>query len=639
MDRKRSRKTRLNVPVPSKPRPYRPGDGPPLAPLTLAPENDSNAFIIDKRVLPGTTSNGEPKLRMYYVVGWPDLPAARVAVLATEVYDYVSQRTVEDFEYKALLEREEEEERKEAEKRRRAKIVAAKKAKSTNATNATNTPAAPSTPTASGQKRRGRPSKAKPQARQIALQDILGSPADIEVPLPPTSTSGPSLSTPQKKRTRELVADIDEDEDEDEADADNAIFKQLCGDANDADDMDVDDVEGGSELLPDGIPETTSSSAEIQGHAQRLWLNKDSTLFKRANGKLALKSSTSYVPVPEVLRSNKQFPPKPLPAKPLPPKAISIRQSTTPIPVPSPFPSGIRVSPTKPFDGKQTDTFIPPPPRRSSQEIPRPKSLDGKYSATPIPVPPLPHSTNGTHGPSASVPAASRTPPAHHGFTPAARSSGKWPSESSQSPGNPAAAEDAWTPLGKQQLLEEGEGSSRPKKKPRHQPAPKEAEEGQQVWVVDRLEGDRMVETKNGGHERYFKVRWEGEWPPDQNPTWEPEENIAPHLVKRYLKRKKKPARSHGSSPAKGGSTPSKAPPKPLLKRKYSSVMEAFEGGDELVYNRAGTSMNEEESDGQEEILVVATESKNFPPPRPEDEAKFLRDLAAAVNSTRHKGD
>ncbi|KAI4860597.1 hypothetical protein F4820DRAFT_436332 [Hypoxylon rubiginosum] len=631
MDRKRSRKTRFKIPVPSKPRPYRPGDGPPLAPLTLAPENDLNAFIADKRVLPGTTTNGEPKLRMYYVVGWPDLPAARVAILATEVYDYVSQRTVEDFEYKASLERDEEEQRREAEKRRRAKVAAAKKAKSANATN---TPTTPGTPTTSGQKRRGRPRKAMLQTRQLALQDILGSPADIEVPLPSAGTSGPSLSTPQKKRTGELATDMEEDE----ADADNAIFKQLCADVSDVDDMDVDDNEEGDKLPSDGIPDTMSSSAEIGAYAQKLWLNKDSTLFKRANGKLALKSSTSYIPVPEVLRSNKQFP---FPPKPSPTKAIGDRQSTTPIPVPPPFQSGIQIPLSGPFGGKHSNIFIPPPPLGSSQEIPRPKSFDGKYSTTPIPVPSWPYSTNGTHEPSASAPPAYRTTPRPHlGFTPAARSSGKWPSaSSSQSPGNAAAAEGVWTPLSKQQNLKEREGSSRPKKKPKHQHAPKEAEDGQQVWVVDRLEGDRVVETENGGRERYFKVRWEGEWPPDQNPTWEPEENIAPHLVKRYLKRKKKLARDHESSPAKIGGTPTKPPSKALLKRKYSSVMEAFEGDDELIHNLGEDAMNEEESDGQEEILVVATTSKKIPKHRPEElEAKFLRDLAAAIHSTHDKG-
>ncbi|KAI1780215.1 hypothetical protein F4818DRAFT_402141 [Hypoxylon cercidicola] len=634
MDRKRGQRVQLKIPVSFKPRPYRPGDGPPLAPLTLVPENDSNAFITDKRVLPSTTANGEPKLLMYYLVGWSDLPAARVAILATEVYDYVSQRTVEDFEYRASLERDEEEQWKEAEKRRRAKVAAAKKAKSINATNATTTPTTPGTPTVPGQKRRGRPSKAMLQARRLAVRAILNSPTDIEVPLPPAGTSGPSLSTPQKKRTTELAIDMDEDE----ADADNAIYRQLCGDNSEVDHMDVDNNEESDDLLPDSIPEvmSTSTSAEIRTYAQNLWPNKDSTLFKHVNGKLAVKSSTSYVPVPEVLRSNKQFPPKPLP-----PKAISGRISTTPIPVPPPSQLDTRISPSKPLDGKHSNIPIPPPaPLGSNNEIPHSKSFDGKHSTTPIPVPSWPRSMNGTYEPPASAPPVSRTmliP--NHGFTPAARSSGRWPLTSSQSPGNTAAADGPESPLNKLQNHKEREGSSRPEKKPKTHHIPKEAEEKQQVWVVDRLEGDRIVETEDGGHERYFKVRWEGEWPADQNPTWEPEDNIPPHLVKRYLKKKKKSTRSH-DSPAKNGGTPSKAPPKRLLKRKYSSVMEAFEGDDEVIHNLGEDLMNEEESDGQEEILVVATESKKSPKPRPEElSAKFLRDLTAAINNNGDKRD
>jgi hypothetical protein len=46
---------------------------------------------------------------MHYIVGWTELPAASVAISATEILDYVTSRTLEDFEYRLSLERDEEE--------------------------------------------------------------------------------------------------------------------------------------------------------------------------------------------------------------------------------------------------------------------------------------------------------------------------------------------------------------------------------------------------------------------------------------------------------------------------------------------------------------------------------------------------
>ncbi|KXJ91588.1 hypothetical protein Micbo1qcDRAFT_163362 [Microdochium bolleyi] len=65
-----------------------------------------------------------------------------------------------------------------------------------------------------------------------------------------------------------------------------------------------------------------------------------------------------------------------------------------------------------------------------------------------------------------------------------------------------------------------------------------------------------------------FKVRWKGNWPPDQNPTWEPEENIDKPLVRKYLAKR-----------ASAGETDIPVlPVVPQLKRKFSSVAEAVMG-------------------------------------------------------------
>ncbi|KAK8138577.1 hypothetical protein PG984_001957 [Apiospora sp. TS-2023a] len=93
---------KIVIPLSTKPRPYRRGDGPPMAPLSLVLENDSTAFIVDKfvRFLPDRPR----KQQMHYLVRWSDLPAAALAVPATEILDYVSSRVLEDYEYQLSLE-------------------------------------------------------------------------------------------------------------------------------------------------------------------------------------------------------------------------------------------------------------------------------------------------------------------------------------------------------------------------------------------------------------------------------------------------------------------------------------------------------------------------------------------------------
>ncbi|KAI1134959.1 hypothetical protein F5Y05DRAFT_396100 [Hypoxylon sp. FL0543] len=655
MDREKPQKSRIHIPVHSKPPPYRPGDGPPLAPVTMVPEDDSTAFIFDKRVLPGTTSKGELQLQMYYVVGWRDLPAARATILATKILEYVSPRELEDFEYKTLLERDEEREIEEAEKKRKAEATAAKKKKA-KLTNATNTPTAPSTPTGSGQKRRGRPSKAELQARQLAQQASAGKSTNIEIALPAASTSGPSLSTPQKKRAVELIT-TDVEEEVDEADPDDAIYRQLCGGNDEAvEDMDVDDNQEDYDILAGNIPKTMSTGLEIRSYARTLWPNKDPTLFKRANGNLALKSSMSHIPVPDVLRSNKQFPP--------PPKPLSSQPQRTRIPVPPPLKSNTTIPVPKPINGKYSMTPVPvPTPLGLKKDDPRPKPSDTRYSTTPIPVPSWPRLTAGKAEIPASIPSSqpNRDSPGYHGFTPAARSSGKWPSASPRSPGDKSSQ---FSSIDGQRNATERRSSSQPKKTPRPKKTPTE-EKQDQVWVVERLEGDRMMNV-NGKRQRYFKVRWEGDWPPDQNPTWEPEENIPEALVKQYWKRKSSRRRTTSPSNRNHDYAPERSTRQhPLtLKRKYSSVAEAFagdEGLDELrisaesdeggYMNRRGNS-DDYDGDGDDdegdELFVVATENETSPRgrgrkpklrPRPEAVgAGFMRDLAAAIHRTNEKG-
>ncbi|KAI0386018.1 hypothetical protein F5Y04DRAFT_245231 [Hypomontagnella monticulosa] len=662
MDRERARKLSIEIPIHLKPPPYRPGDGPPLAPIGITPEHDSDAFIIDKRVLPSITPQGELKLLMYYVVGWPDLPAARITVLATKAYEYVSARTVEDFEYKDLLEREAEIERQEAEKRRKAEI--AMKKKMMKPTSATDTPTIPGTPTSFGQKRRGRPSKAELQARRLARQAGIDPSQSTEAALPSTTISGPSLSTPQKKGARVIPTDVEEDE---EAELDDAIYQQLYGDEGAAEDMDIDDLMEDGDIPPDNGRKSKSSGLEIRSYARTLWPNQDSTLVNRANGSFAPKSSTSHVPIPKVLKSNKQFPP--------PPRQADGRPYVTPVPAPRPL-YHVEKKP-KPIksDKRQSTTQVPvPTPFRSTKEFPKPKAFDGRHSTTPVPVPSWPQPPAPRAAQSASVPPPelSRSSPRHHGFTPAGRSSSQWPSAPRRSPRDSVPRFSS--PHSQSNFSEsEHPSSSRPKKTPK--PKPKSKSEPQadeaQVYEVKRLEGDKIL-TINGVPSRFFKVRWEGNWPASQNPTWEPEDNIPPKLVKHYLKKKAARRKSatagtgdsnyygDGSAGDRSNDTPGKASSRhPLtLKRKYSSVAEAVAGGEEdlerLRDEAAGWDRDrfadrggaedryegEDEGDDDEEEMLVVDTSPNARGSKRAHElgAAFMRDLAAAIHPANMKG-
>ncbi|RYP80763.1 hypothetical protein DL769_002310 [Monosporascus sp. CRB-8-3] len=455
----RVKKSRIEIPLPSKPRLYRPGDGPALAPITLALKSDTDAFIVEKRVLPGEPIHGELKLEMYYVVGWPDLPAGRVVINAKHIYDYVSPRTLEDFEYNLTLEREEEQEKQEAEEaRRRAEAAAKAAASSTSAT-----PKTPKEPTLMVKgKKRGRPSKADLLSRRMAEQTSVDE--TVEVPLPPMSTAGPSLSTPQKKLATATPATMDTDDAEE-------IDGREEEEANIEDDSDPDDAIFNQ-------------------------LYREAAAFDKGRKASIQEAREDEIPLPKLQVA----------------------------------------SPQKPIKGK---------PGLSTPSRPR---LQLQTSQTGVASHPK------------SVPAQKATLQLY-GFTPAGGSSGKWPSPAPK-PAYATVNADSDIPL-------EAPATSKSSRKR------KRAVSDEPVWEVKRLEGDRTEEV-DGVQTRFFEVRWKGDWPPDQNPTWEPEENLPRKLIKAYLKHKAGKSDDR-SPPVKGSHTPKAKRPSPPV-RKYSSVAEAFEG-------------------------------------------------------------
>ncbi|KAI1015203.1 hypothetical protein LB503_003973 [Fusarium chuoi] len=153
-----------------------------------------------------------------------------------------------------------------------------------------------------------------------------------------------------------------------------------------------------------------------------------------------------------------------------------------------------------------------------------------------------------------------------------------------------------------------------PQEDPNH-----EAEEADDPgWEVNRLEDMELYDVEGQGLVRYFLVRWEGDWPPDQNPSWEPESNLPKDLIKAYLrngkrKRTDKPVTKPVSK--QPSVAPSYAPKKKSMKqttlswgipaKHFKSVSEAFAGGeeDELGMPVAADPLKEDDED--DELFVV----------------------------------
>ncbi|KAK8049600.1 hypothetical protein PG994_011330 [Apiospora phragmitis] len=224
-------KFEFEIPITTKPRTYRRGDGPPMAPLSLALENESTAFIVDKFVR--FLQHRPHKQQMHYLVRWKDLPAAALAVPATEILDYVSPRVLEDYEYQLSLE-DDQPVGQELEKSR-LKHVRDRPPKSQK-------PAESQTEPTGLVRKRGRPrrapfhpSRSLPSHAHVAAAGSPPSPSHMPGPslaTTPKKGTKPSLSTPQKAFAPSVYADDPAEDfvsgvDEEEADLDEALTQQL----------------------------------------------------------------------------------------------------------------------------------------------------------------------------------------------------------------------------------------------------------------------------------------------------------------------------------------------------------------------------------------------------------------------------
>ncbi|KAL7942531.1 hypothetical protein V8C42DRAFT_331272 [Trichoderma barbatum] len=498
---KPSTRSRIVIPLASKPADYVPGSGPPLQPISLLLPGDSTAYIIERLLLPspGLASNGRPlPKRMAYLIGWRDLPAASKLVPAMQVLDYVSPRTLEDFE--ARLEQELDDEKGKLEAELKSDLVAPQKKK----------------------KKRGRP----PAHSQIESA-MVAEPETVAQAKARHKKGVMSLSTPKKPRLEEFEWLSDEEGSPSRQIAQEA-FQSLHGHLPMEDEMMSEDTDG------------PLSNAPLQ---------------------VMLKNSQENI----------------VPTKHVPPFA-------------PPIPSSMARPKT-------------PPKSSSAAQAP------AKAHSVPPPISLV--KQNNQVQQRLEFPS----------LTPAAQSAGPKPS-------NAIVSEQG-------EAVESNPIAAKPKKS-RKRPRPDDETEktepqGDGNWVVERIEDVQYYEADDGGLVRYFRVSWEGEWPPDQKRTWEPEENIPANLVRNFFKtsKSKRKVMSEASSSKQSNSTkglnkPRQTGPKhgvskhstlkqskllwPGIHRKYSSVSEAFAGDQdspEMMDEGFDGEEDELTGDGQDEFFVV----------------------------------
>ncbi|KAF4126982.1 Chromo (CHRromatin Organization MOdifier) domain [Geosmithia morbida] len=490
---------KLVVCIRERPRDYAPNSGPPCGDITLLPAGDSTAYITERILLPPSKGSGGGRpgpRRMSYIVGWHDLPAARLLVPVVDILDYVSPRELEAWE--TALEEELSAERAERAKAAEAKVEAEKSEGAIPTAAAATTAAAAPVPKGKRKRKKGKP----PAHAQIESAVVTGLETDEKGAKGRLKGGTLTLSTPPKYRIKELESLSDDDgDDRDEV---TSPTHQLIGDMYDEamgrESNQPEDAAHGNGLDGDDIP-------------------------PRTTGGLA--------PVRKETASSATAPPTPRPSWVTAGSAPSSSRKTAPWP---PWPPSSKPTST-------ADLTPAPPKKRSS-------------------------------------PSQSRAP-----------------DESTS--GTKKSSDKKKTKKGKQ-------ATPKPKKNKDPEPAP----DGEPEWIVERIENDALFEVDGQDDPvRFFQVRWEGDWPPDQNPTWEPEENLPPNLIRNYLKTGKAKRKQPPGTAEDGGSNK-----KPKLKQsklswlgveksRYGSVSEAFAGEENDLLE------NEKDDDGdgdeEEEFLVV----------------------------------
>ncbi|KZL67324.1 chromo domain-containing protein [Colletotrichum incanum] len=591
---------------------YKPGNGPRLAPITLLPVRDTTAYIRDEFFVPPALSV-DGKKRLQYVVGWTDLPAARLQVDAERICEYVSPMAYEEWCAARAAERDEEERRFEKEENMR--VLESEARGPRIARNGVEGP------------------KGRKRKHSVAVKTRTTLPSTK----PPDANGGkkkpgrprkdaPSLSTPSKSKISEDFEGLDVEGD---VEMEEALFRQLNGEEQMSTEGSFDSGERSN------VPARLEPSAK-----KRRTKSPRPTLSRLISGIETDSSRSTPFDSSRGGTSSPALPPLPQPG------AVSrpARPQETPILPPVPPASALQAStPTAP----RTKTQLQ---KRSLLSIRHPSSTPQKPSLkaqTPTPKSAKvlsPATAPPTINPPMNGAETIHTPTPRTSFTPLIQCTTPWTISLAASltsskgvtkltPSQPIQSiEQASFLTPKSKLPKPAIRDRNSSLKASYSAPPattagskqavakilpaqggQQAPEDDNIYEVLRLEGvqERIV---RGKRVRFFHVRWKGTWPPDQNPTWEPEANIPRSLIKKYLlahpQQQKQKQQGHKTSAMDKYLVPS------WPHRKYSSVSEAFEGGD--TDDAAGGDGNDDdeeavedgdaEEDNGDEMLLVTDE-------------------------------
>ncbi|KAL8388812.1 hypothetical protein RB595_008949 [Gaeumannomyces hyphopodioides] len=543
----------IPIPITNRPPPshyptYVPGSGPPSGKIRLQPEtDDSTGYIIDKLVLPaGPLLNPTVQRRLYYIVGWPDIPAARIAIDCAKALEYLTPRCIEDWEYEDCLRREREQQEAAFEALRNAPV----------------------------RKKAGRP----PKNRILADADEVQAEEQALRSSQP-SASGPSLSSPQKVRATGLISGgVGSGEHYKHIDLDSEGEAVEFYDAEDMaaeDSMDIDEYEEDDD--DNMLQKVLLEQAERNARAEEL----DDDYDELAGGRTIVRLDDAPVSqrLPgRVAKSKLANAFTPRPSMSVAPSLLATAPSTKTKGGgtgrgPGRWPKGTKASD---YGGGTSAPSLPPPEvtarikaRRQQRE---PAVASSSSSATALP--PLwfvSSSDDDDDDGEYSAAAPERSPSPEYtgkgkqpvytckGKEPIFTDKGKEPTSMDKGKGK----ESVW-PIFQTQV-------SRPKSvstvslstkndmsnkalggtdsavpSPATEDTPAQTIDGPPLYEVERLEGVK-VEKIDGAAVYFFLVRWKGNWTDDMNPSWEPEENLDSRLVRRFLKAHKKAAREESA--------------------------------------------------------------------------------------------
>ncbi|KAK3300737.1 uncharacterized protein B0H64DRAFT_314996 [Chaetomium fimeti] len=143
-----------------------------------------------------------------------------------------------------------------------------------------------------------------------------------------------------------------------------------------------------------------------------------------------------------------------------------------------------------------------------------------------------------------------------------------------------------------------GKSSSQKQRKPKKPKVEQQEEPAAEEWEVKELLDDQWFMEEGVKMHRYL-VLWAGDWPEDQNPSWEPAENVQDQvLINRYQKKKK-------AGLLKPRKKAQKTLQQYLAGAKYSSVAEAFEGDINEQTGQATANMGSDADPPDETFFVT----------------------------------